>query len=175
MSNNALRDSWLAAEDAVLLADCDVDAYRASGPGGQKRNKTSSAVRLRHRPTGLLVIAEESRSQHENKRRAVKRLRMTLALEIRCRRNEGGRALTALRDHVTPAGRLEISARHASFPLVAAAVLDAIDQTSGRISDAAAAIELTTGQLGRWISKHPKVFSAANRIRRGAGLRALVS
>ncbi len=63
------RHNWTALTDEQLLAQCEVDTYRASGPGGQKRNKTSSAVRLRHLPSGLLVIAEESRSQHENKAR----------------------------------------------------------------------------------------------------------
>ena len=64
------RARWAALSDDQLLAQCQVDTYRASGPGGQKRNKTSSAVRLRHPPSGLLVIAEESRSQHENRARA---------------------------------------------------------------------------------------------------------
>src|SRR5881392_1554055 len=74
---------WFLADDSQLLAQCAVDTYRASGPGGQKRNKTSSAVRLRHHPTGLLVIAEESRSQHENKARALRRLRQSLYLSVR--------------------------------------------------------------------------------------------
>src|SRR5207237_8733237 len=69
--------------DAQLLAKCEVDTYRASGPGGQKRNKTSSAVRIRHPPSGLIVIAEESRSQHENRARALRRLRQALYLKIR--------------------------------------------------------------------------------------------
>src|SRR3954447_15077013 len=77
------RAAWTSLTDAQLLAQCDVDTYRASGPGGQKRNKTSSAVRLRHPPTGLLVIAEESRSQHENKAKALRRLRRALYLDLR--------------------------------------------------------------------------------------------
>src|SRR5829696_10336405 len=77
------RADWAALTDAQLLAQCEVDTYRASGPGGQKRNKTSSAVRLRHLPSGLSVIAEESRSQHENKARALKRLRQRLWLALR--------------------------------------------------------------------------------------------
>src|SRR5471030_1793342 len=77
------RLTWFHLDDARLLAQCAVDTYRASGPGGQKRNKTSSAVRLRHLPSGLLVIAEESRSQHENKARALRRLRQALYLKLR--------------------------------------------------------------------------------------------
>src|ERR1700760_557098 len=77
------RSAWTALTDAQLLAQCAVDTYRASGPGGQKRNKTSSAVRLRHLPSGLIVIAEESRSQHENRARALRRLPQALFLKLR--------------------------------------------------------------------------------------------
>src|SRR5882762_199403 len=77
------RSTWTSLTEAQLLAQCEVDTYRASGPGGQKRNKTSSAVRLRHTPTGLIVIAEESRSQHENKAKALKRLWRALFLQLR--------------------------------------------------------------------------------------------
>src|SRR5438477_5854412 len=74
---------WTNLTEDQLLRQCEVDTYRASGPGGQKRNKTSSAVRLRHLPSGLIVIAEESRSQHENKAKAQRRLRQALFLTIR--------------------------------------------------------------------------------------------
>src|SRR5687768_7501999 len=77
------RDAWLQASDAVLLAQCDVDTYRASGPGGQHRNKTESAVRVRHRPSGLMAHGDETRSQAENKAKAVKRLREHLAFDLR--------------------------------------------------------------------------------------------
>src|SRR5438132_11230599 len=77
------RSTWTKLSDAQLLEQCEVDTYRASGPGGQKRNKTSSAVRIRHLPSGLIVIAEESRSQHENRGRALRRLRQALHLHIR--------------------------------------------------------------------------------------------
>src|SRR5438445_1088009 len=80
---DSCRAAWAGLNDQQLLAQCAVDTYRASGPGGQKRNKTSSAVRLRHLPSGLIVIAEESRSQHENRARAFRRLRQALYLKIR--------------------------------------------------------------------------------------------
>lgn len=77
------REALLLATDNALLAQCEVDRYRASGPGGQHRNKTESAVRIRHLPTGVSAIAEESRSQAENKAIALRRLRAQLALRHR--------------------------------------------------------------------------------------------
>lgn len=67
-----------------LLAECEVTAYRSSGPGGQKKNKTESSVRVRHLPTGIVRIATESRSQSANKLRALERVRE--ALEARARK-----------------------------------------------------------------------------------------
>jgi ribosome-associated protein len=57
-----------------LLEECDVTPYKSSGPGGQKKNKTESSIRIRHRPTGIVRIATESRSQSANKLRALERV-----------------------------------------------------------------------------------------------------
>ncbi len=67
-----------------LLAECDVETYRSSGPGGQKKNKTESSVRVRHRPSGLVRVATESRSQIRNREAALERL--WNALQARARR-----------------------------------------------------------------------------------------
>ena len=77
------RHELLGLADAALLAQCDVDRVRGSGPGGQKRNKTASSVRLRHAATGLAAMAGESRSQHENQARALRRLRERIAFDVR--------------------------------------------------------------------------------------------
>src|ERR1700719_2315339 len=115
------RSSWTCLSDEQLLAQCEVDTYRASGPGGQKRNKTSSAVRIRHPASGLIVIAEESRSQHENRARALRRLRQ--ALYLRVREELAGAALAAevllARPDYGPArdaeGRLHLGRKEARY------------------------------------------------------------
>jgi protein subunit release factor B len=68
-----------ALPDAALLAECDESFFTAGGPGGQHRNKTESAVRLVHRPTGVAVTATERRSQAQNRSAALARLRGRLA------------------------------------------------------------------------------------------------
>lgn len=102
-----------------LLYDCDVTTFRASGPGGQHRNRRESGVRLVHRPTGIVVVATERRSQHQNKAVALVRLARRLAERRRVRKKR-------VPTRATPAAR----ARRLGEKKARSAVK--IDRASGR-------------------------------------------
>jgi len=72
--------------DEALRAECDVETFRSSGPGGQNVNRRETAVRVRHRPTGLAVACQEERSQYRNLQRALEILRGKLEARNRRRR-----------------------------------------------------------------------------------------
>src|SRR6478609_102694 len=131
-TNGQPRATWSRLSEEQLLAQCSVDTYRASGPGGQKRNKTSSAVRLRHEPTGMIVIAEESRSQHENKAKALRRLRQALFLKIREPLSEEPAEIAAVR---TAAGKLEACRKDPRYWPAVSVLLDALDASQARVSE----------------------------------------
>ena len=65
----------LPESDEDLLRECEVETFRSSGPGGQHVNKTESAVRLKHLPSGVVVASQQERSQHRNKALCLQRLR----------------------------------------------------------------------------------------------------
>jgi protein subunit release factor B len=63
-----------ATDRESLERDCDMQFFRGTGPGGQNRNKVETAVRLTHRPSGLVVTAEEHRTQRANREAAYERM-----------------------------------------------------------------------------------------------------
>ncbi|MHB1426952.1 MAG: peptide chain release factor family protein [Gemmataceae bacterium] len=171
------RATWTDLTDAQLLAQCAVDTYRASGPGGQKRNKTSSAVRIRHPPSGLLVIAEESRSQHENRARALRRLRQALYLKWRDELSPEALADLAARPDYAEArdgnGRLHLGRKDPRFWPTVGLVLDVMQAVGARVSEAAEALGISTGNLIDFLQGDDKVWEQANQLRARFGLKPL--
>ena len=170
MPQTSLRDRMLAMDDATLVAACAVDTFRASGPGGQKRNKTSSAVRLRHLAAGVSAEADESRSQHENRTQAVRRLRLAVAVEVREPLDpdawEAPPALVLLvRVGSGPAIR-----REPRYAGTIAVLFDLLEAHGWSLADAAAHLGVSTAALGRFVSEEEFVFRAANTRRRALGL-----
>lgn len=165
------RSTWTQLSDEQLLAQCAVDTYRASGPGGQKRNKTSSAVRLRHGPTGIIVIAEESRSQHENRAKALRRLRRALYLHLREPPNPQDESWqSAMCD-----GRLEVTHRDPRYWPIVGIALDALYSEEGRVRDAAQRLGITTGNLLQLLEMDPRAWQQANVFRARFGHKPLKS
>jgi hypothetical protein len=160
------RAGWANSEDAALLRDCDIDTYRASGPGGQKRNKTSSAVRLRHRPSGIIVIAEESRSQHENKAKALRRLRREIWLTIR----EPAGAAVNIGACRTADGRLVARPKSAGYLPAVAELLDVLEEAAGSVRDAAGVIGTTTANLVSFLQSDRHSWRAVGILRGRHGL-----
>ena len=156
------------------MAQCEVDTYRASGPGGQKRNKTSSAVRLRHLPSGLLVIAEESRSQHTNKAKALKRIRCALYLELREAIPQ--ESVASLPDYSSSRdieARLHLGVKNPLFWPTVGVVLDVLVAVESRVSDAATLLGISTGNLIDFLETDPKVWQVANQWRSRFGQKPL--
>ena len=75
----------LGKTNEEILAECDVDTFRSSGPGGQNVNRRETAVRLRHRPSGIEVVCRETRSQYMNKGIALSIVRARLESRLRSR------------------------------------------------------------------------------------------
>jgi hypothetical protein len=165
---------YLALDDGQFVRQCRVEAYVASGPGGQKRNRTYSAVRAVHLPTGIISIAEESRSQLENKRRALQRLKKTIAIVIRAQSpQQTGSQHPEAAELLQPANTSRINPKNPAYPLLCAIILDSLLFAEGRISAAAASLKVSTGRLNSFLMRDRELLTAANRVRQHFALKPL--
>ncbi len=160
------RNAWLRLDDAALLKECHQERYRASGPGGQRRNKVETAIRLHHRPSGLVAQAEESRSLEENRVRAIRRLRERMALELRAPFDlEVPSPAPEVVGQLGPKGALSINRRNRAYPIVVATVLDALEAAEGSYAKAGRALGVTTSQVLRFLRSDPQVWRAVEQAR----------
>ncbi len=159
-------------DDARLLAECEIHYHRTGGPGGQHRNKVSTAVRLNHRPSGITVTGTERRSQQENRLHALRRLREALAVYTRAPLAEKPAWPPTVQ---ISEGRLHVNPHNPAIYHVLGLVLDVIFTYGGSTRDAAAYFGVTPTSLTRFLAEHPKAWAEANRIRAERGTRPLRS
>ncbi len=151
-----------------LLLHCDETRTRRSGPGGQHRNKVETAVVLVHRPTGLSAEGSERRSQAENRRVSLWRLRMTLALSHREPPATAGPS--PLWQSRVRGRQLVIAADHDDYPTLVAEALDRLMAVGLEMRPAADALGVSMSQLTKLFRKVPAAWVAVNRLRGEAGL-----
>jgi hypothetical protein len=157
------RNAWLRASDATLLRDSREERYRASGPGGQHRNKVETGVRLHHSPSGISAHGEETRSQEENRRHAVHRLRERIAFTVRAPFNLDAPDVPP--EFAAQRGRngaLSVNAKNPNFPLIAATAIDALAAADGVYSAAAHALGVTSSQLRKFLQSDRELWRAVS-------------
>ncbi|MFQ5731788.1 MAG: peptide chain release factor family protein [Planctomycetaceae bacterium] len=161
-----------ALTDTELLQQCDVEFLRRSGPGGQHRNKTETAVRLKHVESGIVAVAAERRSQAENRRVALKRLRRKLALNIRLP-VEDDRDPSEVWQSRCQSGRISVGADHADFPALLAEAMDLLASCGFEMQPAAERLGTSASQLIKLLRKEPAALRTVNIHRATGGLRRL--
>jgi hypothetical protein len=153
-----------------LLRQCETRRTRRSGPGGQHRNKVETAIVLTHVSTGVQAEANERRSQAENLREALFRLRVNLAIEVR----QPDRAFpSSLWQSRCRGGRIVVSPRHDDFPAILAEALDAIAACCDDLKAAAERLGCTSSQLIKLLKEEPRALASLNARRKAAGLHEL--
>ena len=170
MSLHPPHPASLAPE--VLAKQCDVEFLRRSGPGGQHRNKVETAVRLCHRPTGIRAEAVERRAQAENRKAALFRLRLRLALEVRSPVDLAAGPSEVWQSRCR-GGRILVNPSHDAFPALLAEALDAIAGADQDVGRAAEALQCTASQLVKLLKQEPRALEQVNQIRRANGQRPL--
>eukprot|EP00668_Euglena_longa_P035037 GGOE01045000.1.p2 GENE.GGOE01045000.1~~GGOE01045000.1.p2 ORF type:complete len:340 (-),score=68.65 GGOE01045000.1:196-1215(-) len=175
----------LGLSDDQLLHQCRVDTFRASGPGGQHRNKTDSAVRITHLPTGIVAQAFEDRSQLTNRAKAVRRLRKTIALQVRLLAQAAqnptgeGEAVPVLPPELAAIlpvkGRKEpqLGPKSPDFAKGVQRLLTLLEHHRGALAECAAQLGISTGQLSKVITSDRDLMVAVNALRARNGRRSL--
>ena len=142
------RDDILALDDAALSQLVKLEFTRGSGNGGQKRNKTSTAVRVVLPEYGVEASDCTERSQHRNRAAALRKLRMNLALKVRCA--------------PLPPPRSRVAQTAPEYPLYAARLLDNLADCGGDYRKAAEKWGVSPTSLLKNVERDPVLFKWLN-------------
>ena len=159
------RDQILMLDEPALQRQCSFSAFRSRGPGGQKRNKTSSAARLVHEPTGIVSQCNEFRSQAANRKRALHRLRFKIAADLRQPLDIRGYEPPAWLEAAKSEGKLTKNTKNPLYALIAAHALDVLDAAEARLSKTAALLGIPTSNLVHILEAEEIIQTAAHQIR----------
>lgn len=158
-----------------LLGQCEWGRQRGGGPGGQHRNKVETMVRVVHGPTGIETHAGERRSAEENKRVAVWRLRLALAVQVRTPvpAGEVRSALWLRRCPEMGGGIITCNPEHADYPSLLAEAMDVIHAAEGDVKRAALRLCCSMSQLVKLLKDHPPALMRVNAERVEGGMHPL--
>lgn len=162
-------------DEADLLKQCQIDTGRVSGPGGQHRNRVDTAVFVLHRPTGVDAQATERRSQIENRRMAIKRLRKKLAVKVRTLVSRDRHECSPLWTRRRQGDKMCVNPEHEDYPALLAEALDLVISRRYDLAGAAALLGITMSQLSRLIRHEKQAFARINQGREECGLPRLRS
>lgn len=165
----SLHPACLSEEE--LLKACTLRSDRRSGPGGQHRNKVETAVIILHLPSGTQAEANQRRSQAENRREAIARLRLALATQVRT--GDPPSQPSALWQHRSQAGRLSVSSKHSDYACLLAELLDHLQTCDYALPQSAEYFAVTGSQLIKLLRQHPPALLAVNAERQVHGMHKL--
>lgn len=159
--------------DPDLLKQCDLTKGRSGGPGGQHRNKVETKVTLHHSTTGIEAHAGERRSALDNKRVALFRLRLALAIQVRHPVPIGDARSELWKSRCSPDGKISCSPEHRDFPALLAEALDMIESTHLDTQRAALRLGCSHSQLIKLLKDHPAALEHVNKQRADRDLHEL--